>query len=564
MKFAVSRYVVGGILAVVAGLLIADGDIKGAFKGDLKTASEGLSRYSDATLSPSEKGIVYFAQGDFSALSSDTLKVSAAPWVVLTASLSLFAAKGDLEQVSLEAIRNIYRGFGFHTPQKIENWPRALAEPDLTYPVGQNVGLAKRFLPPTAVTIANIGCPACHSGPVYDENGTPDPDRVWLGAPNTSINLEAYSNAIYRALLTYSRDDQKDLLWAAIDKLYPDLKLRERYTLKFVVLPAIRARIQELEATTGRLLPFKSALPGLTNGLDSLRVKLGLESHSTIIENSVFNSIPELGDRVFRDRFLNTGTYGVPDSEAPNSTEPADITRERLRALAGIATFVTIPSMGVAPEVAISHIGDMEDVMEWMQDYEPQAYPRPLDESLLPAGLQTYQDHCSDCHGTYNDSLTSPELQSFPNIHVDVGTDRARIELTGGDIADAINASIYGPYIQGRAATEYTAPPLAGLWSSAPYLHNGSVPTLQALMYPEARPVKFRVGGHSLDLEKVGIAGDVGPDGVWRYPEDTSPWMPSEEVDTTAFGLGNQGHESEFAPLDDRQKRALLEYLKLL
>lgn len=564
MKFAVLRYLVGGFVVVIAALLIADGDIKGAFKGELKASSAALARFSDADLSAGEKGIVYFAQGDFSALTSDTLKVSAAPWVVLTASLSLSAANGDLEQVNPEAVRDIYKSFGFHTPRKFENWPAALANPDLQYPVGQNVGLAKRLLPPTAVTIANIGCPACHSGVVYDESGSPDPDRVWLGAPNTSINLESYSNAIYAALLTYSRDEKQEMLWAAIDKLYPDLAIRERYTLKLIVLPVIRKRIQELEATTGRLLPFKSALPGLTNGLDSLRVKLGLEDQSTVIEHSVFNSIPDLGSRVFRDRFLNTGTYIVPAREAPNITEPADITQERLQALAGIATFVTIPSMGVTPEVAISHIGDMEDVMLWMKDYRPQSYPRPLDNSLLADGQQVYRDHCSACHGSYDESLEVPALLSFPNIYVDVGTDRRRIELTGADIADAINASIYSPYIQGRAASEYTAPPLAGLWSSAPYLHNGSVPTLQTLMYPEARPAKFRVGGHALDLEKVGIAGDFGSDGVWRYPETHQSWMPSEEVDTTAFGLGNQGHEKEFAPLDDGQKRALLEYLKLL
>ena len=42
------------------------------------------------------------------------------------------------------------------------------------------------------------------------------------------------------------------------------------------------------------------------------------------------------------------------------------------------------------------------------------------------------------------------------------------------------------------------------------------------------------------------------------------PWSIPAEIDTTAFGLGNGGHEAEFAPLGEDDKAALLEYLKLL
>jgi hypothetical protein len=55
----------------------------------------------------------------------------------------------------------------------------------------------------------------------------------------------------------------------------------------------------------------------------------------------------------------------------------------------------------------------------------------------------------------------------------------------------------------------YVAPILNGVWATAPYLHNGSVPTLWHLMHPESRPCRFEVGGHKLDSTKVGIAGKV-------------------------------------------------------
>ena len=62
----------------------------------------------------------------------------------------------------------------------------------------------------------------------------------------------------------------------------------------------------------------------------------------------------------------------------------------------------------------------------------------------------------------------------------------------------------------------------------------------------------------------IGIAGRVAPDGGYRYPEGYVPWSAPELYDTGEPGLSNRGHESPFTGLDDAQKRALLEYLKLL
>jgi hypothetical protein len=110
----------------------------------------------------------------------------------------------------------------------------------------------------------------------------------------------------------------------------------------------------------------------------------------------------------------------------------------------------------------------------------------------------------------------------------------------------------------------YIAPPLTGIWSTAPYLHNGSVPTLWHLMHPDQRPVRFYVGGHSLDFARVGISGDVDDDGTMRYPPGYHPWSTPMLYDTSEPGRGNRGHESMFAGMTEAQKCALLEYLKRL
>jgi hypothetical protein len=97
----------------------------------------------------------------------------------------------------------------------------------------------------------------------------------------------------------------------------------------------------------------------------------------------------------------------------------------------------------------------------------------------------------------------------------------------------------------------YKARPLDGIWATAPYLHNGSVPTLADLLTPPAeRPEVFRVGSHELDPIKVGFAS--APTGEEEFVFDT-------KID----GNRNGGHPYGTA-LPDADKAALLEYLKSL
>ena len=95
----------------------------------------------------------------------------------------------------------------------------------------------------------------------------------------------------------------------------------------------------------------------------------------------------------------------------------------------------------------------------------------------------------------------------------------------------------------------YKARPLNGIWASAPYLHNGSVPNLHALLLPPAsRPASFSVGRWEYDPENVGYASD-----------GQVPFV----VDTTLPGNRNSGHEYG-TKLSEEDRSALIEYLKTL
>jgi hypothetical protein len=106
-----------------------------------------------------------------------------------------------------------------------------------------------------------------------------------------------------------------------------------------------------------------------------------------------------------------------------------------------------------------------------------------------------------------------------------------------------------------RGTGQYLARPLKGVWATAPYLHNGSVPTLYDLLHPDRRPARFAVGNREFDPVKIGYRGDLdAPEPrVWVY-------------DTTQPGNSNIGHSGDAygTSLPEDQKSALLEYLKKL
>lgn len=102
----------------------------------------------------------------------------------------------------------------------------------------------------------------------------------------------------------------------------------------------------------------------------------------------------------------------------------------------------------------------------------------------------------------------------------------------------------------------YKARQLNGIWTSAPYLHNGSVPTLWDLLNTaDQRPKLFYTGSRQLDVNKVGYQSAI---------TNGTPLPASTTLfDTALYGNSNAGHEYGTA-LTDGNKSALIEYLKSL
>jgi hypothetical protein len=114
----------------------------------------------------------------------------------------------------------------------------------------------------------------------------------------------------------------------------------------------------------------------------------------------------------------------------------------------------------------------------------------------------------------------------------------------------AIHEFLKVPKGGGANLNSYKARPLNGIWATAPYLHNGSVPNLwQLLQSPEQRVKEFYVGTRAFDPKNVGF--------------ETQPFEGGFRFDTTLPGNSNEGHVYG-TQLADEQKWELIEYLKSL
>jgi hypothetical protein len=250
----------------------------------------------------------------------------------------------------------------------------------------------------------------------------------------------------------------------------------------------------------------------------------------------------------------------------------------------------------------------------------PPQWPWPVDRTLAARGREIYErpnsqdGGCAGCHGIRPGAFRPIFNRTWATPLCDIGTDSAqygilkRRALTGvlegarlpggaplGDEADAfslLSMSVIGSIVQhyfgispyfysgspaplppaAREVLSTFAPPgtelcgdqagplkyesrvMQGIWATAPYLHNGSVPTLADLLErPQDRPASFRLG-RNYDIARIGLARDQGASTAERR---------TTGCDRRDSGNSRCGHDFG-TNLSDADKRALLEYLKIL
>ncbi len=196
------------------------------------------------------------------------------------------------------------------------------------------------------------------------------------------------------------------------------------------------------------------------------------------------------------------------------------------------------------------------DVLAYLKSVKAPKNPNPIDQTLADKGKVIFEKSCAKCHGTYGTN------ESYPNLLIDVksiGTDPALVDLyaTYPEFNTWFNKSWFSENPSGgqlNPTKGYIAPPLDGIWATAPYFHNGSVPTLEDVLKSSGRPTYWRrnFANTEYDAAKVG----------WKY-ENLSKKEDKKTYDTTLLGYGNKGHTYGDG-LSDEDRKNLIEYLKTL
>lgn len=396
--------------------------------------------------------------------------------------------------------------------------PRGYAGLGFTWEPGQElpVGFSKRDVLGSARVAVN--CAFCHTA---SYRLAPDAPRVLVpGGASTRVAPQAFARFLEEAAAD-PRFNAGEML-EAINQI-GSLSWTESLTYRFLLIPGTRRALVRHREEFSWMNSRPDWGPGRIDPLNPFKFRQLKQPVDDTIGTSDMTPLWSLG---LRDgRALHWDGMNPLLAEVLVSSAIGNGASERSVDLQGV-----------------------EQVGAWLRDLQPPKYPFPVDDALAARGRDLFEEHCARCHG-----LDGPRMGEVIPV-AEVGTDRHRLDTWTEPAAMAFNRVGSGRPWQFRSFRKtggYTAMPLAGVWLNAPYLHNGSVPTLADLLEAgERRPRRFVRGYDVYDSTRLGFVSEgSAADGEGHL------------LDTSQPGNGNGGHlyGTDLAP---ELKGALLEFLK--
>jgi Cytochrome c len=410
-------------------------------------------------------------------------------------------------------------------PDKLPGGYAALGfiyEPGRDLPIG--VSRRRRL----GVEQVGLNCAVCHTGTVRE---TPTSEaRIVLGMPAHQLDLQR----LFDSVLSCTLDERLsvDNLLGKIKESGGRLGLIEGLLYRTALLNQVRTASLRQQGRSGVLL--SGAVPAWGRG----RVDT-FNPYKAIQFNWSLKQLPQaelIGAADLPSLWNQQPREGMQLHWDGNNSS---VDERNLSAALGA---------GVTP-VTVDH-DHIKRVRDWIWTLPPPKYPYAVDAARTARGQEIYARLCAECH-SFGGARTGTVIDI-----ADIGTDPHR--LNSFTHIFAVNQATLFPestyrFTHFRKTSGYANHPLDGIWARAPYLHNGSVPTLWDLLRsPEDRPRQFSRGYDVYDQEKVGFVSET--------PEAERAGSP---YDTTVPGNGNGGHVYG-TQLSDEEKRALVEYMKTL
>ena len=413
-----------------------------------------------------------------------------------------------------------YQAFGF------------LYEGERDLPIGiskrRHLGMDRVFL----------NCALCHTSTLRD---TPTgPTRIITGMPANTINLMDFERFMFACAKDAKFSPNRVI--PEIQRLGGKLDLLDRYLVYPIAIHLMRDRLLMLEGRFKFMLerPETPAWgPGRVDTFGSAKALFNFP-----MEKAPKRELIGVAD--FPSIWLQGPRQGMQLHWDGNNTK----VEERNRS-AAFGTGATPPTLDRAR---------IKRIEAWLLTREPPPYPYPIDKDLAAKGAAVYQQYCAGCHGAGGRDFSGELVGTVTPID-QIETDRHRLDSYTYDLAvnqNLLYAGTQDPeerFSRFRKTFGYTNMPLDGLWLRAPYLHNGSVPTLADLLEPrENRPAVFYRGYDVYDSAKVGFISNLPEENGRRY----------FQFDTHLPGNFNTGHEGPRygTTLPADEKKELIEYLK--
>jgi hypothetical protein len=206
--------------------------------------------------------------------------------------------------------------------------------------------------------------------------------------------------------------------------------------------------------------------------------------------------------------------------------------------------------LGAAPHNKKDFLDNIEWLVDYLKNKPAPKYPFPIDQVKAARGKLVFDANCARCHASERTGTRIPIAE--------IGTDPERIGTWNKQAAVEANKVVKDMGIERRGLVEepligYVAQYLDGIWLRAPYLHNGSVPTLRDLLNPPAQRTKVFWRGYDVyDQTNVGYIaqGQAAEHSGTRY-------------DTAERSNSSRGHDFGTG-LPEPDKDALVEFLKTL
>lgn len=237
------------------------------------------------------------------------------------------------------------------------------------------------------------------------------------------------------------------------------------------------------------------------------------------------------------------------------------------RGTMALATSLCVDTVARAEEVDAG----FKDIHAYVRSITAPVWPRSINADLAAEGQILFERDCGGCHGSYANDPTNDDADSYPNLLLPlevIGTDPVVAEggvVHAPELVEWYNGSFYGKRTRMEPSDPfpgYMAPPLDGIWATAPYLHNGSVPTIELVLNSAARPAVWRrVDDDSTNIDEDALGWP------WLKVDQPQASLPDYEkpyvYDTSHWSQSKAGHI--FGDhLSAAERRAVVEYLKTL